>query len=153
MTEERFQKCCCPIANKQFSMRAIKIDVVKKEIYEIDIKGGYQSMCQVLDSEGYDPIRISKTEKLWVDGEGLLRRPPLGAFMYDPYPNALSGHGLILGLRGPDSVGTKLTLEEVRVRVRFVGVEELPLPVILMASFEKIEDLDNFLKERGHDRE
>lgn len=127
-------------------MRAIKIDVIKKEIYEIDVDDSYQGMCKVLDSDGYDSIRIAKAEILWVDGDGLLRKSPLGAFIYHPYPNALSGHGLIMGIRGADSAPSQLTIEEVRSAVSFVELSELPVPIITMASFETMADLDEWMR-------
>ena len=127
-------------------MRAIKIDVIKKEVYEVDIVGDRLSMCKELDADGYDSVRIAKAEMLWVDGEGLLRKPPLGAFMFHPYPQALPGHGLIIGLRGPENADTKLTLEEVRESVEFVGISELPVPVIQFASFDTMKEMEEFIK-------
>ncbi len=127
-------------------MRAIKIDVIKKEIYEIDIPGDRTSMCKALEADGYDSVRIAKAEMLWVDGEGLLRKPPLGAFMFHPYPQALPGHGLIIGLRGPENAATKLTLEEVRESVEFVDISELPVPVIQFASFDTMKEMEEFIK-------
>ena len=127
-------------------MRAIKIDVIKKEVYEVDIVGDRLSMCKELDADGYDSVRIAKAEMLWVDGEGLLRKPPLGAFMFHPYPQALPGHGLIIGLCGPENADTKLTLEEVRESVEFVDISELPVPVIQFASFDTMKEMEEFIK-------
>lgn len=131
-------------------MRAIKIDAVKKEIYEVEIRGDNKSMYKELDSEGVEGVRLSKTERVWIDDVGLHRNPPLGAFQIKWYPQALSGHGLILGLRGPENTSTKLTLEEVRDIVQFVDVSELPLPVITTVSFETFDD---FLKDMQDDEE
>lgn len=129
-------------------MRAIKIDVIKKDIYEVDIQDTVQAMYKELDAQDYNSVRISKTEMLWVDGEGLLRKPPLGAFMFYPYPNALPGHGLIIGLRGPENCDSALTVEEVREVVKFVDVSELPLPVITMMSFKTVEDFEEYIKKK-----
>lgn len=131
-------------------MRAIKIDCVKKEIYEIDLphaeKEDYSSMYKELDAEGYEGVRMSKTEMLWVDEAGLRRKPPIGAFRVEWYPQALPGHGLIIGLKGEYNAATELTLEEVRAMVRFVDISELPFPVITVTSFEKMEDFLNYVK-------
>lgn len=127
-------------------MRAIKIDVIKKEIYEIDIQDTLQAMHEALDAQDYNGVRIGKTEMLWVDGEGLLRKPPLGAFMYHPYPNALPGHGLIIGLRGPENVDSRMSVEEIKEVVRFVDVSELPLPVLTMVHFNSVEEFDEYMK-------
>lgn len=133
-------------------MRAIKIDVIKKEIYEVDIPGDSASMYKELDANDYNSVRIARAEILWVDGEGLLRKPPLGAFRFHPYPNALPGHGLIIGLVGPENASSKLTLEEVRESVEFVDISELPMPVITMASFETREELDEYMKNNRNEQ-
>lgn len=130
-------------------MRAIKIDCVKKEIYEIDIKGDNPSMYSALDSDWVDMVGLSRTEALWVDGEGLRRQPLLGAFRIDGYPQALPGHGLIIGLRGPENTSSKLTIEEVRKMVQLVDISELPLPVVTITSFEKAEDFMDYMKDPG----
>lgn len=127
-------------------MRAIKIDVINKEIYEVDIPGDNISMNKELDSDGFDMVRLSSTECLWVDDTGFRREPPLGAFTIGRYPQALPGHGLIIGLRGPENASTRLTVEEVKEMVEFVDISELPLPVITLMSFENPDDLINFVK-------
>lgn len=127
-------------------MRVIKIDVIKKDIYEVDIAGDLRSMHKELDAEDVNSVRIRMTEMLWVDGEGLLREPPLGAFMFHPYPQALPGHGLIIGLRGPENANSQLTVEEVRAVVEFVDVSELPLPVMTVVSFKTTEEFDEYMK-------
>lgn len=127
-------------------MRAIKIDCIKKEVYEVDIPGDNESMNKELDSYGIDMVRLSRTDALWVDGNGLHRKPPLGAFMIDGYPQALPGHGLILGLRGVDNVSTKLYLDEVKTAIRFVDVSELPLPVVTITSFRRVEDFKDYME-------
>lgn len=131
-------------------MRAIKIDCIKKEIYEVDLphaeKEDYSSMYKELDAEGYEGVRMSKTEMLWVDEAGLRRKPLIGAFKVEWYPQALPGHGLIIGLRGEYNAGSRLTVEEVKAIVQFVDISELPLPVITMVSFEKAEDFERYIK-------
>lgn len=131
-------------------MRAIKIDCIKKEIYEVELphaeKEDYSSMYKELDAEGYEGVRMSKTEMLWVDEAGLRRKPPIGAFRVEWYPQALPGHGLIIGLKGEYSAATELTLEEVRAMVRFVDISELPLPVMTIHSFGKVEDFERYMR-------
>lgn len=132
-------------------MRAIKIDCIKKEIYEVDLphaeKEDYSSMYKELDAEGYEGVRMSKTEMLWVDEAGLRRKPPIGAFKVEWYPQALPGHGLIIGLgAGGYNTGTKLTVEELKALVQFVDISELPLPVITIHSFEKAEDFERYMR-------
>jgi hypothetical protein len=117
-------------------MRAIKIDVIAKTIEEIDIDGSLKSMYEALDVDVVASVRIARGEILWVDDNGLHRDPPLGAFMFGVYPQALSGHGLIVGLGGiGDNCNTKLTLEEVKANVSFCDVSELPEPIIKVHSW------------------
>lgn len=111
-------------------MRAIKINVVDKTVSEIQIQDSFKGMCVALKSNGYDAVRLSATECLWVDDEGLLKEKPLGAFRIEGYPQALSGHGIIIGLRGPANVDTKLDVDVVRELITFVDSEELPEPLI-----------------------
>lgn len=127
-------------------MRAIKIDVVKKEIYEVEIKGDCPSFYETLDCESITGVRLSKVEYLYVDDEGLHRRPLLGAFRVNGYPQALPGHGIIVGLSGPQEVSSKLDIEDVRANVQFVDVSELPAPVMTIHSFERDEDFKKFLE-------
>lgn len=127
-------------------MRAIKIDVLKKEVYEVQIKGDCPSLYKQLDCETITGVRISKTEMLYVDDEGLRRRPLLGAFRINGYPQALPGHGVIVGLRGPDEVSSGLHVEAVRANVQFVDISELPAPVFTTYHFEKAKDFKDFLE-------
>lgn len=108
-------------------MRAIKIDVTKKEVYEIQIDGSIQSMHAALECETFDMVRLSRTEILWVDDEGLLKKNPVGAFKIDTYPQLLSGHGLIIGIDpGGYNVETKISVEDIKDRIAFKDVDQLP---------------------------
>ena len=131
-------------------MKAIKIDVVKKEIYEIEIKGDYHSLSKELECLGIERVRISRYEFVWVDEEGLLRNPPLGAFKISTYPNALSGHGIVLGANDPDTTSTRLTLNWVKGNVNFVDPSGLAKPEVTVTSFDTIDDFLNHMKGKKH---
>jgi len=112
-------------------MRAIKIDVVKRQVYEVDVKPGIEEIYKQLECDCFDTVPITpRKEILYVDDNGLLIDKKLGAFSIGTYPYILSGHGLILGLSGPDSVATKLSLGVVRSLVKWRDVSELPEPKI-----------------------
>ena len=110
-------------------MKAIKIDVIKREVYEIDIPKGLQGLYSALECDMVEIVRINDTEDLYVDEEGLLRHDPIGAFRFKGYDQVLSGHGLVLGNDGEgDSVDTTLTVEYIRDQVRFKEVQDIPEP-------------------------
>lgn len=112
-------------------MRAIKINVVEKTVTEVNIAGDYKSMCKELESDGYQHIRITDKDFLWVDVDGLIKEKPLGAFEIYGYPTALAGHGLIIGItRGGENSDCFLSIETVRKYVQFVDVSKLPEPRI-----------------------
>lgn len=112
-------------------MRAIKIDVVEKRIYEVEIDGSLKSMQQAVGCSTITGIRLGPSDYLWIDDEGLLKKEKLGAFKIDYYPDALSGHGLLLGVnRAGENVDTHYSIEEATDDFHFVDISELPEPVI-----------------------
>lgn len=112
-------------------MKGIKIDVVKREVYEVDIPKGIDGIYTAIEARPFDCIFLNaeRTEVLYVDDEGLLHKP-IGAFHFYLYPTPLSGHGLILGLKGPKTCSTKYSVEEIRNIVTFVPTDQLPEPSI-----------------------
>ena len=121
-------------------MIAIKIDVVKKEIYEINLKPGIKAMYEALEIDTpFTRIKLSEIESLWIDDEGLIRKDPIGAFSIDGYDQVLSGHGLIMGI-GPDgeSKTTTLRASDVRELITWHSVEELPTPFIGFIQWQQL---------------
>ena len=120
-------------------MRAIKIDVVKETVEEIEISGSLDSMyaalqCDCICSVG---IHLTPCEVLWVDDEGLLK-DPIGAFTIVGYPNPLSGHGIILGVTSSGANrSTKYSADLVRRMVEFTDPKYLPKPEIKVISFNE----------------
>lgn len=112
-------------------MRAIKIDVVKKSVYEIDIpaESVLDELYRALECTCVDAVFVDFEETLWIDDEGLLRNPPLGAFKVGR--RVYSGHGVILGTSYEgESAPTGLTVQQVYTTVTFVDVSELPEPTM-----------------------
>ena len=118
-------------------MRAIKIDVRRKEVYEIDIEPGLDAMYTALECDMVEAVTIARDfysrsfggrETLWVDEEGLLH-DPIGAFELNG--RAFSGHGLILRTTEEgESTGTKIALENIQQYTRFIDPGDLPDPEI-----------------------
>lgn len=119
-------------------MKAIKIDVVKKEVTEIEINGDIKSMYEALECDFIEGITlIEREEKLWIDEEGLLRDEPLGAFRMLGYPQVLSGHGLVLGITSSgENRGTWLEVDQIKRLVEFVGLDEIPEPSFTVTTFD-----------------
>jgi len=127
-------------------MRAIKINVIGKTVTEIQMQDGFKSICKQLDAGGYESIRLTPNDYLWVDDEGLLKEKPIGAFKIEGYPQALSGHGVIFGVdAGGNSMDTKLNVDLIRQYVTFVDSEELPEPKIEVIGFNTTEEFQRFL--------
>ena len=114
-------------------MRAIKIDVEKKDIYEIDISEDWKEISKVLNCQYFDIVIPSlfgnNGDCLYIDDEGLLLEKPLGAFSITTYPQVLSGNGLILGTKGEgESDNAKIPLDLIKREVSFRFPQELPEP-------------------------
>lgn len=101
-------------------MKALLISAYGNEfVSEIDIKD-WRDIAPALDCNIFTTVRISESETIYVDDEGLYSgvADKYGAFELDTYPQPLMGRGLVLG-NTPDgeSVDTKLTTEELAKRL------------------------------------
>ena len=130
------------------NIKAIKIDVVKKEVYEVELPESIDSLKPI-----YDLLECSMVEVVHVDGfpdgniiyideEGLLRDEPLGAFKIPGFNQVLSGHGLIVGTRYTEdgnvdaSVDPRITVANVLANITFVDVDKLPEPGFIFTSLD-----------------
>lgn len=102
-------------------MKAIKIDVVKKEIYEVTIEDSLQSIYQQIEADMIETaVHLPKNDVVYVDEEGLLRETSKGWFIIYGQPQPLSGHGLVLGVtRNGSSRDVQATVEYIRKIVVF----------------------------------
>ncbi len=132
-------------------MKAYKIDVAKKEIYEVEISDRgdgprHKDITAHLNSEVFDTVRLvrmgSAFDYVLVDDHGLLRpRPEVpGAFEILKYPNLLAGHGLVIGV-GYDgaTVSVHSPIGFIRSVVVFHPVDALPAepPPIQVITLEE----------------
>jgi len=130
-------------------IKGIKIDVVKKEIYLVEVEQGLQGMHAQLDCEYVEMVRVDHNEALWIDEEGLLKDAPIGAFKITIHPQVMSGHGLILGLTfDGDNCDTKLSVEQVKAMVTFVGVDRVPEPRMDFHTFNTSQEFEEFLNQK-----
>jgi hypothetical protein len=103
-------------------MKAIKIDVVKKEVYEVEISSDIKTMHKQLECSCFAAAgHLKNKDMLLVDDEGLLVEKPLGFFIISGYPNLLSGHGLVVGVsRSGATVPAKSTADGIKQMVEFI---------------------------------
>lgn len=93
-------------------MKAILIDVEKREITEVEHEGNLKGTCKLLKCTLIDRFYVNGSECVYVDDEGMFNSPNVG-FVY----NGINyyGNGLIVGT---DSTGedfdTNLSLEKAK---------------------------------------
>ncbi len=109
-------------------MRAIKIDVEKKEVYEININGSLDSMKEAIGCKYVTHIAlVHREEFMWLDDEGLLNDDPIGAFELQGYPQLLSGNALVLGIDpGGNNTDSKFALDRIKQVVSWKDKADLP---------------------------
>lgn len=130
-------------------MKAIKIDVVKKEVYEVEITSDIKTFYKHLECGCFCQVgrRLPNGDMLLVDDNGLLKDTHLGWFTFGTYPQPLTGHGLMVGTsRSGETVPCKSTLEYVKSAVRFIAPKSLPKPKIEVRSFESFDDALKYMK-------
>lgn len=106
--------------------KAIKIDIEKQEVYEVDIDN-YKDISKHIDCRCFTiACYINKKEDcIFVDDEGLLT-PIQGAFEYEGAPQPYAGHGLVIGTtKSGNSKTPTVTVEEIKKAVTFLTPWEL----------------------------
>ena len=105
-------------------MRAILINPEVRTITEVEHNGDYKQIYEYLQCGTFTAVGIEHKDgasnAIFVDDEGLLNDPRF-FFLYKGYNQPLANNGLILGSdEEGETVGTTLSLEHVKSRVRFV---------------------------------
>jgi hypothetical protein len=108
-------------------MRAIKIDVIKKQVYEIEIADDLHAFQEALACQWVEAVHLGAGETLWIDEEGWLHKP-IGIFTFALSKHKMfSGNGIILQTtRDGKSGSTTLNLEFIQERVGFFSVVPMP---------------------------
>lgn len=106
-------------------MRAILIDPIARTISETEHNGDYRDIYRLLSDpehglevDDFNTVLWNNRNVVFVDGEGLLKNPRY-FFTIRGYLQPLAGRGLILGLNGPETIATDLTLRQVRPSIGF----------------------------------
>lgn len=103
--------------------KAIKIDVVKKTVYQIELSDDYKAIygaigngCTIFCA----PIEFENGDTLYSDEEGLLHEKMEGCFMMPNWKSPLVGNAIILGTDDEgDSIDAKSTIEEIESKIHF----------------------------------
>jgi hypothetical protein len=119
------------------SVKAIKIDVARQEIYEVEVaSNGLQGMYDAIGN-GCDMVQIGMNfatprnqrygDSMWVDEEGLFR-PIIGGFTLGSIEQPFCGNALIFGnIESPEGgqefSNFTLPIDILRQHVNFIGKE------------------------------
>jgi len=124
--------------------KAIKIDVAKREVYEIEIEPGLDAMYEAIGCRAVDMVRITQLDDLWIDDCGLLREPQPDKFKFLGHAQPLAGNGLICGYDDQgETVSTALTADTVQGWVRWIGAVHVE-PEVLFIPFADIPEYISF---------
>jgi len=107
-------------------MKAIKIDVKAKRVYEIELAEGLQAIYDNLNCNTFTcPIQYENDDCMYCDDEALLF-PELieGAFMYPDWNYPIVSNAIIIGTdEEGNSVDCKSTVSEIMKNLRFIDKE------------------------------
>lgn len=110
-------------------INAVKIDVIKKQVYPVSIEEGIAAIYEQLNCTTFEvPVVLENRDGLFVDEEGLLKNPDSlpGAFVYRGFNQVLMGHGLFIGCdEEGESCDVKTTIADITTNVIFVTPEDL----------------------------
>ena len=123
-------------------MKCIKIDVVSKTVYEIEIEGGLQSMydalglgCEMIEKGFYLPIisaveSTSRMDTCFVDEEGIIKGDDYikGGFSFQAAKGNVYGpffnNGLIIGCDSDgESVSHRQIFETIKNAIQFYEIQ------------------------------
>jgi len=108
-------------------MKAIKIDVDNKTVYEVEVNGLSDIQRQVggLITSPVVEADYFKKDCLYVDDEGLLK-PVKGYFLIEGAYQPFAGNGIIVGLNEEgESIDCFVKLDRIKSAVRFVDPEDI----------------------------
>jgi len=101
---------------------AIKIDVVKKEVYQIKIENDLDTLYKAINCQKVERMVINRNNDLWLDEEGLLHHPQPPKFWIKGAFAPFTGNGLVCGFDGEGQIiSTTLKAEEMESRIVFLG--------------------------------
>ena len=98
------------------------IDPHTQTINEVQYRGEYQHIYELIDCDTYDAARINRFgDALFVDDDGLYKEQQ-AFFVHADYPQPLAGKALVLGcdMKDGETIAPTTTLDELREKVMFV---------------------------------
>ena len=100
-------------------MKAILIDVINKEVREVEHDDTLESIYKHVDCGTFDVVRIDNLNSIYIDDEGLfIEDQQFFNYVIDLRVASLAGNGLILGVDDEgNTIEPTLTLEEVKSSV------------------------------------
>jgi len=100
-------------------MKAILIDVINKEVREVEHDDTLESIYKHVDCGTFDVVRIDNLNSIYIDDEGLfIEDQQFFNYVIDLRVANLAGNGLILGVDDEgNTIEPTLTLEEVKSSV------------------------------------
>lgn len=100
-------------------MRAIKIDVVKKQVYEIEISKGLNPIYEAIGCDIFCcPVTWDNQDTIYADDEALLKEDAEGCFSFPDFNYPIVGNALILGTDDMgESVDAKSSVEELQEKI------------------------------------
>ena len=115
-------------------MKAFLIDPYEATIKEVQYKGDYNEIYDLIDAEIFTCVSFNEEEdNIFIDDEGMINGKDQAFFRVidtpagDTYP--LIGKGLVLGTNEDgESVEPKITLEQLKKQVQFI-------PAVLIHQF------------------
>ncbi len=111
-------------------MKAIKIDVEKKQVYEVDYSGDFHDIytligngCRMFTC----PVSYENNDGLFCDDEILLHPVNIkGAFIYPEWEVPLINNAVIIGCDDEgDAIEVKSTVEEIAKDIKWISLDEL----------------------------
>jgi hypothetical protein len=104
------------------AFKTLLIDPFKQTITEVQYRGDYKDIYDLIECDTYDAARINKHgDSLFIDDEGLFKEQQ-AFFIHKDYPQPLAGKALLLGCRASDgeTIAPTETLEELTANIQFV---------------------------------
>ena len=108
-------------------MKAFHINAEARTITEVEVSKGYTNIYPFLSTslkkvDCFTCVGIEQDDSIYVDDEGLLTiQFDTPFFLYDGYPQPLSGNGLVVGTdEEGESVDPKNTLEDIKGKVKWM---------------------------------
>lgn len=119
-------------------IKAIKIDVERKMLYEVHLEPSLDAIKGQLDCHLIDVIRLNFKDRsvIYIDDEGLYVQEPIGYFSVKGAYGKFAGHGLVVGTDSEgNDLDTKISIEELTERIRFHGNDNTEMPTLIFENY------------------